>query len=187
MICNAGDSFPAAHMNIVPDGSPTEPGARPASPSSPNLDEAAALACDPASTRLARRWFHPEPCWTSRRGAVVSTTAQPAPAARRGHQRRLRLSRFVPPHSPAVLRRPGSFRWVALRRSAGHLPPDEAILAVPEDEQLGPLIRMSNAVVSSGAAARLLAGYGERARAGLAFNDLMRPAKPAPIVIGAIT
>jgi len=65
---------------------------------------------------------------------------------------------------------------------------DEAILDLfPEDEHLARWIRMAQREVEfQGLPARLCwLGYGERARAGLAFNDLVASGEvSAPIVIG---
>ncbi len=83
----------------------------------------------------------------------------------------------------------GPFRWVVLSGDPQDLyRTDEAILeAFPEDEHLRRWIRMAQKKVKfQGLPARICwLGYGERARAGLIFNDLVaRGEVSAPIVIG---
>ena len=83
----------------------------------------------------------------------------------------------------------GPFRWVALSGDPNDIHvTDETILALfPEDERLHRWIRMaSEQVAFQGLPARICwLGYGERAKAGLAFNELVASGKvSAPIVIG---
>jgi urocanate hydratase len=83
----------------------------------------------------------------------------------------------------------GPFRWVALSGEPDDIAvTDRAILELfPEDERLHRWIRMaSERVAFQGLPARICwLGYGERARAGLAFNDLVAAGRvAAPIVIG---
>ncbi|MEO7664522.1 MAG: urocanate hydratase [Candidatus Limnocylindrales bacterium] len=83
----------------------------------------------------------------------------------------------------------GPFRWVALSGDpADILRTDRAILElVPGDAGLRNWIEMAEARVPfQGLPARICwLGYGERARAGLAFNELVRTGEvAAPIVIG---
>ncbi len=83
----------------------------------------------------------------------------------------------------------GPFRWVALSGDpADILRTDRAILELfPGDEGLRRWIEMAQAQVPfQGLPARICwLGYGERARAGLAFNELVRTGEvQAPIVIG---
>ncbi len=83
----------------------------------------------------------------------------------------------------------GPFRWVALSGDpADILRTDEAILDLfPDDAGLHRWIAMAQERVPfQGLPARICwLGYGERARAGLAFNELVRTgAVSAPIVIG---
>ncbi len=83
----------------------------------------------------------------------------------------------------------GPFRWAALSGEPDDiLRTDEVILELfPENAALARWIRMAQARVPfQGLPARICwLGYGERARAGLAFNDLVRTgAVGAPIVIG---
>jgi urocanate hydratase len=83
----------------------------------------------------------------------------------------------------------GPFRWVALSGDpADILRTDRAILELfPDDESLARWIRLAeDRVPFQGLPARICwLGYGERAKAGLAFNELVRTGEvKAPIVIG---
>jgi urocanate hydratase len=83
----------------------------------------------------------------------------------------------------------GPFRWAALSGDPGDIAvTDEAILELfPDDERLHRWIRMAaERVEFQGLPARICwLGYGERARAGLAFNELVSSGRvKAPIVIG---
>jgi urocanate hydratase len=83
----------------------------------------------------------------------------------------------------------GPFRWVALSGDPQDiLRTDRAILELfPGDESLARWIRLAEAQVPfQGLPARICwLGYGERAKAGLAFNELVRTGVvSAPIVIG---
>ena len=83
----------------------------------------------------------------------------------------------------------GPFRWVALSGDpADILATDRAVLKLfPHDQRLGRWLRMAEErVVYQGLPARICwLGYGERAAAGLAFNELVASGVvSAPIVIG---
>ena len=97
---------------------------------------------------------------------------------------------FVPAYiRPLFCEGKGPFRWVALSGDPADIyRTDEAILALfPEDEHLARWIRMAQRDVEfQGLPARICwLGYGERARAGLAFNALVASGEvKAPIVIG---
>ncbi len=83
----------------------------------------------------------------------------------------------------------GPFRWAVLSGDEADLAAtDDAILeAFPEDEALGRWIRLARERVAfQGLPARICwLGYGERAKAGRAFNELVASGKvSAPIVIG---
>jgi len=83
----------------------------------------------------------------------------------------------------------GPFRWVVLSGDPADLAAtDEAILKLfPEDEALSRWIRMARERVAfQGLPSRICwLGYGERAKAGLAFNDMVASGKiSAPVVIG---
>jgi urocanate hydratase len=83
----------------------------------------------------------------------------------------------------------GPFRWVALSGDPADIArTDEAVLGLfPADAGLARWVRRAQERVAyQGLPARICwLGYGERARAGLAFNELVRSgAVSAPIVIG---
>ena len=97
---------------------------------------------------------------------------------------------FVPAFiRPLFCEGKGPFRWAALSGDPNDiLTTDRAILDLfPEDASLRRWIEMAEARVPfQGLPARICwLGYGERAKAGLAFNELVRTgAVSAPIVIG---
>ncbi|HPK66275.1 MAG TPA: urocanate hydratase [Thermoanaerobaculia bacterium] len=83
----------------------------------------------------------------------------------------------------------GPFRWAVLSGDPADLAAtDEAVLSLfPEDQALARWIRMARERVAfQGLPSRICwLGYGERARAGLAFNELVANGRvKAPIVIG---
>jgi urocanate hydratase len=97
---------------------------------------------------------------------------------------------FIPAYiRPLFCEGKGPFRWVALSGDPADIyATDEAILELfPEDEHLQRWIRMAQEQVHfQGLPARICwLGYGERARAGLKFNELVASGRvKAPIVIG---
>jgi urocanate hydratase len=97
---------------------------------------------------------------------------------------------FVPAFiRPMFCEGKGPFRWAALSGDPEDIyRTDEAILELfPGDQALRRWIRMAEEKVKfQGLPARICwLGYGERARAGLAFNELVRSGEvKAPIVIG---
>ncbi len=97
---------------------------------------------------------------------------------------------FVPAYiRPLFCEGKGPFRWVALSGEAADIAAtDRAIAALfPEDRALHRWLDMaSQRVAFQGLPSRICwLGYGERDRAGLAFNDLVASGKvSAPIVIG---
>ena len=97
---------------------------------------------------------------------------------------------FVPAYiRPLFCEGKGPFRWVALSGDPTDIyRTDQAILDLfPEDTQLARWIKMAQQQVEfQGLPARICwLGYGERARAGLAFNELVASGEvSAPIVIG---
>ncbi|CAN5593520.1 urocanate hydratase [soil metagenome] len=97
---------------------------------------------------------------------------------------------FVPAFiRPLFAEGKGPFRWVALSGDPQDiLRTDEAVLELfPEDAALARWIRMAQQLVPvQGLPARICwLGYGERARAGLRFNEMVASgAVSAPIVIG---
>jgi urocanate hydratase len=83
----------------------------------------------------------------------------------------------------------GPFRWVALSGDPEDIEKTDRAVAelFPEDERLGRWLRMAEERVAyQGLPARICwLGYGERARAGLRFNEMVRAGElSAPIVIG---
>jgi len=97
---------------------------------------------------------------------------------------------FVPAFiRPLFCEGKGPFRWVALSGDPADIRrTDDAVLELfPENESLARWIRMAQERVPfQGLPARICwLGYGERARAGLRFNELVRSGEvSAPIVIG---
>ncbi len=97
---------------------------------------------------------------------------------------------FVPAYiRPLFCEGKGPFRWVALSGDPQDIfRTDEALLELfPANESLARWIRMAQQRIAfQGLPARICwLGYGERARAGLLFNDLVaRGIVSAPIVIG---
>jgi urocanate hydratase len=97
---------------------------------------------------------------------------------------------FVPEYiRPLFCEGAGPFRWCALSGDPADIAvTDEAILKLfPNNEHLARWIRLaSERVAYQGLPARICwLGYGERDKAGLAFNELVRSGKvKAPIVIG---
>jgi len=97
---------------------------------------------------------------------------------------------FVPAYiRPLFCEGKGPFRWVALSGDPEDIyRTDQVILELfPEDEHLTRWIKIAQKEVAfQGLPARICwLGYGERARAGLAFNDLVAKGEvKAPIVIG---
>src|SRR6185369_16007843 len=85
---------------------------------------------------------------------------------------------FVPAYiRPLFCEGKGPFRWVALSGDPEDIyRTDEAVMALfPEDEHLQRWLRLARAQIQfQGLPARICwLGYGERARAGLAFNELV--------------
>ena len=97
---------------------------------------------------------------------------------------------FVPAYiRPLFCEGKGPFRWVALSGDPEDIrKTDEAVIALfPENTALRRWIEMAQARIQfQGLPARICwLGYGERAKAGLAFNELVRTgAVRAPLVIG---
>ena len=97
---------------------------------------------------------------------------------------------FVPAYiRPLFCEGKGPFRWVALSGDPEDIyKTDRAVMALfPQDEHLHRWLRMAGEKVAfQGLPARICwLGYGERAQAGLLFNDMVaRGEVSAPIVIG---
>jgi urocanate hydratase len=107
-----------------------------------------------------------------------------------GEKHALDFPGFVPAYiRPLFCRGKGPFRWVALSGDPEDIyRTDEAILELfPEDESLRRWIMMARQKIHfQGLPARICwLGYGQRNKAGLAFNELVRKGiVKAPIVIG---
>ncbi|MEK6644190.1 MAG: urocanate hydratase [Planctomycetota bacterium] len=101
-----------------------------------------------------------------------------------------RIPGFVPEYiRPLFCEGSGPFRWCALSGDPADIAvTDETILKLfPDNKHLARWIRLAGERVAfQGLPARICwLGYGERAKAGLAFNELVRSGKvKAPIVIG---
>jgi urocanate hydratase len=107
-----------------------------------------------------------------------------------GCERAFDIPGFVPAYiRPLFCVGKGPFRWVALSGDPADIAAtDDAVLAaVPHDEDLRRWIELARERVKfQGLPSRICwLGYGDRARVGLAFNELVRNGKvKAPIVIG---
>jgi urocanate hydratase len=126
------------------------------------------------------------------RGAVVFDYGNNLRAGARqgGYERAFEYQGFVPAFiRPLFCEGKGPFRWVALSGDAGDIRETDRAVAelFPENESLHRWLRMAEDRVSfQGLPARICwLGYGERDRAGLAFNRLVeKGGVKAPIVIG---
>jgi urocanate hydratase len=113
-----------------------------------------------------------------------------AQAVKAGVDRAFDIPGFVGEYvRPLFCEGKGPFRWAALSGDPADIAAtDETILALfPDDERLHRWIRMaSERVAFQGLPARICwLGYGARAEAGLAFNELVSSGRvSAPIVIG---
>jgi len=125
-------------------------------------------------------------------GAIVFDYGNnlPGQALAAGETHALDFPGFVPAYiRPLFCRGKGPFRWVALSGDAEDIyRTDEAILELfPEDAGLRRWITLARQKIHfQGLPARICwLGYGERDKAGLAFNELVRKGiVKAPIVIG---
>ena len=113
-----------------------------------------------------------------------------AQAVKAGVERAFDIPGFVEAYvRPLFCEGKGPFRWVALSGDPADIAAtDRAVLELfPEDERLQRWLELaSERVAFQGLPARICwLGYGERARAGLAFNELVASGRvSAPIVIG---
>ncbi len=111
-------------------------------------------------------------------------------ALRAGVEDALHFPGFVPAFiRPLFSRGKGPFRWVALSGDPAdiHRTDQEILRLFPEDAALARWMRMAqDRIAFQGLPARICwLGYGERDKAGLAFNELVRRGEvSAPIVIG---
>lgn len=113
-----------------------------------------------------------------------------AQAKKGGYDRAFEFAGFVPLYiRPLFCEGKGPFRWAALSGDPADIArSDEEVLKLfPENEALARWIRMASEKVKfQGLPARICwLGYGERAKFGLAINELVRRGEiKAPIVIG---
>jgi urocanate hydratase len=113
-----------------------------------------------------------------------------AGAKEAGCERAFDVAGFVPKYiRPLFCVGKGPFRWVALSGEPEdiHATDDAVLAAVPDDQDLRRWITLARERVQfQGLPARICwLGYGDRAKVGKAFNDLVRTGKvKAPIVIG---
>jgi urocanate hydratase len=110
-------------------------------------------------------------------------------AVEAGCERAFDIPGFVPAYiRPLFCVGKGPFRWVALSGDPADIAAtDEAVLAAVDDADLRRWITLARERVKfQGLPSRICwLGYGDRARVGLAFNELVRTGKvKAPIVIG---
>jgi urocanate hydratase len=130
--------------------------------------------------------------WMKARGGEVFDYGNNirACAKEAGCERAFDVPGFVPEYiRPLFCVGKGPFRWVALSGDPADIAAtDEAVLAaVPGDEDLKRWIHLARERVKfQGLPSRICwLGYGDRAKVGLAFNDLVRSGRvKAPIVIG---
>ncbi len=128
----------------------------------------------------------------ARRGSVVFDYGNNlrGQARKAGVEDAFQIGGFVPLYiRPLFCEGKGPFRWAALSGDPDDIrATDEAILRLfPGNRQLARWIALAQErVVHQGLPARICwLGYGERSRAGLAFNDLVASGRvKAPIVIG---
>lgn len=126
------------------------------------------------------------------RGAVVFDYGNNirAQAQKGGYERAFEFPGFVPAYvRPLFCEGKGPFRWAALSGDPQDIArTDEEVLRLfPEDEALARWIKMAGEKVKfQGLPCRICwLGYGERAKFGLAINELVRKGEiKAPIVIG---
>ncbi|MBX3394256.1 MAG: urocanate hydratase [Phycisphaerae bacterium] len=127
-----------------------------------------------------------------RRGAITFDYGNNirAEAVKAGVRNAFDIKGFVPEYiRPLFCEGAGPFRWCALSGDPSDIAEtDRVILELfPGNAHLARWIRMAGEQIAfQGLPARICwLGYGERARAGLAFNELVRTGKvKAPIVIG---
>ncbi len=161
------------------------------------LDEAAELRIEDAEGYVARAkasmadevesmlWFKSKGSEVFDYGNNIRECAREA-----GCARAFDIEGFVPLYiRPLFCVGKGPFRWVALSGDPADIAvTDEAVLAaVPNDPDLRKWITLAQERVKfQGLPARICwLGYGDRAKVGLAFNELVRTGKvKAPIVIG---
>jgi urocanate hydratase len=201
LIGNAGDVFPQlVQMGVVPDVVTDQTSAHDTLSYVPNgmtLEAALDLRQRDPDTyqRLAKRTMavHCQAMLDFQaRGAIVFDYGNNLrqQAYNEGVSNAFDYPGFVPAYiRPLFCEGKGPFRWAALSGDPEDLyRTDRAILELfPEDEHLTRWIKMAQRDIEfQGLPARICwLGYGERAKAGLAFNELVASGEvSAPIVIG---
>lgn len=202
LLGNAAEVFPeivrrGAHMDLVTDQTSAHDALNGYIPAGMTLDEAAELrARDPQEYErrsLESMAEHVRAMLDfDEMGAVVFDYGNNlrGQALRAGVEDAMHFPGFVPAFiRPLFCRGKGPFRWVALSGDPEDIyRTDEEILRLfPEDEALARWIRMARERIHfQGLPARICwLGYGERDKAGLAFNELVRRGEvKGPIVIG---
>jgi urocanate hydratase len=202
VVGNAADVFPellrrGVEIDIVTDQTSAHDPLRGYVPNGYTLDEAAALReADPSGYVKAAREAMAVHCEAmvgyQRAGAEVFDYGNNLRGEARagGYVDAFAYPGFVPAYiRPLFCEGMGPFRWVALSGDPADIrATDEAVRALfPENRALARWLDMAGERVAfQGLPARILwLGYGERAKAGLAFNELVASGKvAAPIVIG---
>jgi urocanate hydratase len=201
LIGNAADVFPElVRRGVVPDMVTDQTPAHDPLMYVPNrmtLEEALALrASDAAAYARESKRSMAEHCAAmvemQRQGAVVFDYGNNLRqvAYDEGVQDAFNYPGFVPAYvRPLFCEGKGPFRWVALSGDPEDIYATDAKIMelFPQDKHLTRWIKMAQEQVAwQGLPARICwLGYGERVRAGLAFNDLVaRGEVSAPIVIG---
>ncbi len=202
LLGNASETMPAfVQRDFVPDAITDQTSAHDLLdgyvPGQMSLEEAAELrAGDPGTYEkqaIASIARHVE-AWLELkdRGAICVDYGNNirAQAVKGGVERAFEIPGFVPEYvRPLFCEGRGPFRWAALSGDPADIArTDRAILELfPGDERLHRWVQMaSEKVAFQGLPARICwLGYGERAKAGLAFNELVASGEvSAPIVIG---
>ena len=202
LVGNAADVFPeiarrGVHVDVVTDQTSAHDPLNGYVPRGYSLEEAAALrAKDPeryVEEARASMAVHCEAMVAMQKaGAEVFDYGNNlrGEAQRGGFADAFSYPGFVPAYiRPLFAEGKGPFRWVALSGDPADIAAtDEAVAGLfPDDEGLQRWLRLARERVHfQGLPARICwLGYGERDRAGLAFNDLVaRGVVRAPIVIG---
>ncbi|MFO0556862.1 MAG: urocanate hydratase [Polyangiales bacterium] len=202
LVGNAADVYPElVRRGVIPDFVTEQTSAhdplRGYIPAGLSLDEAASLReSDPTTyVRRARESMALEIRAMrdmQKRGAFACDYGNNirAEAKLAGAEDAFEIPGFVPAYiRPQFCTGRGPFRWVALSGDPEDIAvTDQAVLdAVPNDPSLRRWIELAQKRVAyQGLPARICwLGYGERAKVGLAFNELVRKGKvKAPIVIG---
>jgi urocanate hydratase len=202
LLGNAAEVLPALlrrnfHADVVTDQTSAHDLLDGYIPAAVSLGDAVALRRDDPTTYVKRALesvaAHVE-AWLGylERGAVCVEYGNNirAQAQRAGVARAFDIPGFVQEYiRPLFCDGKGPFRWAALSGDPADIAAtDRAVLDLfPDDDRLGRWIRLaSERVAFQGLPARICwLGYGDRARAGLAFNELAATGGvAAPIVIG---